>query len=246
MSETELTIPTPDGEIDAHLYRPASGSGPGVLFLTDIMGIRPENLGMAKRLADEGFVVLVPNVFYRTSKPPVFPFPINFGEERTMKRFGELAAPLTPDAIARDVTVLADYLHGLEGVAKGKIGVVGYCFTGAIALRMAASEPERIGAAASFHGGGLYTSKPDSPHTVLPQVKAELYFGHAVNDQSIPAEAIAKLEDSLAAWGGRFESETYEGALHGWTVPGRSGVYHHEQAERAHEKLVALFRRSLP
>jgi carboxymethylenebutenolidase len=124
------------------------------------------------------------------------------------------------------------------------MGVVGFCFSGAMAMRAAAARPDRIAAAASFHGGRLCTDQPTSPHRELPRIKARLYFGHAVNDKSIPAEQIAKFEESLKAWGGRYESETYEGALHGWTVPG-GHVYNHAQAERAFEKLTQLFAETL-
>jgi carboxymethylenebutenolidase len=119
------------------------------------------------------------------------------------------------------------------------MGVVGFCFSGQFALCVAAARSERIAAAASFHAGRLVTDAADSPHLLLPRIKARLYFGHAVNDQGMPAEAIAKLERALRAWGGAYESETYEGALHGWMIPG--GKSHHpEQAERGFAKLMAL------
>src|SRR5262249_47866130 len=127
----------------------------------------------------------------------------------------------------------------------GPIGVVGYCFTGALALRMAAARADRVAAAASFHGGGLYTAAPTSPHLVLPRVKARLYFGHAVEDRSMPAEAIARPGRALGGWGGRFESETYGGASHSWTVPD-SPIYNQPQAERAFAKLTELFAATLP
>ena len=124
------------------------------------------------------------------------------------------------------------------------MGVVGYCFSGAVALRMAAARPERIGAVASFHGGGLFTDASTSPHLVLPRVKAQLYFAHAVKDQFMPPEAIDKLDEALVAWGGKFESEMYDGALHSWTVPD-SPVYNPPQAERAFRKLTAFFAATL-
>ncbi|HUO36300.1 MAG TPA: dienelactone hydrolase family protein, partial [Candidatus Acidoferrum sp.] len=119
-----------------------------------------------------------------------------------------------------------------------------YCFAGAMALRIAAELPDKIGAVASFHGGGLYTNAADSPHTVLPRVKAQLYFGHAIEDRSMPKEAIEKFEQALAAWGGRFESETYDGAYHGWTTLD-SSVYNKPQAERAFTKFATMFKSAL-
>ncbi len=118
--------------------------------------------------------------------------------------------------------------------------MVGYCFTGAMAVRFAASQPDMFAAAASFHGGRLYTDEPTSPHTLLPQVKGRLYFGHAVEDRGMPKEAIEKFEHALAAWGGKYESETYAGAHHGWAVPDNPS-YNQPQAERAFQKLTALF-----
>jgi carboxymethylenebutenolidase len=247
MSEQAIEIRTPDGTADGFLYRPdAGGSGPGVLHLTDIRGVRAENRQMAQRLSNEGYTVLLPNVFYRTGKSPLFDFPIVMGEERTKKRMGELVGPLTPDAIGRDAAAFTDYLQSQLGEqSKRSLGVVGYCFTGGVALRMAAARPEQIVAAASFHGGGLYNDSPNSPHLVLPRVAARLYFGHADNDKSMPAEAIKKLEAALETWGGnRYESELYEGASHGWTVPG-SPVYNEPQAERAFQKLTQLFAQTL-
>jgi carboxymethylenebutenolidase len=129
-------------------------------------------------------------------------------------------------------------------VRPGKFGVAGYCFTGGYALRVAASQPDRVAAVASFHGGSLCTDAPASPHLLLPKIKSRLYFAHATKDRSMPPEAIAKLDAALAAWGGKYESEVYEGAFHGWTMRG-GAVYHHEQAERAFEKLTELFAQTL-
>jgi carboxymethylenebutenolidase len=215
-----------------------------VIHLTDIIGLRPAALAMAERQADQGYVVLVPNAFYRTSEPPLFAFTPNFGDAQTTKRFGELAGPLTPDALQRDAVSWVEFLAANGSVGAGPVGVVGYCFSGALAMRTAAARPDRIGAAASFHGGGLYNDTPNSPHHLLPRIKAQLYFGHASNDRSMPQAAIENLDRALAAWGGRFESEVYEGALHGWTVPG-GAVYNEPQAERAFGKLMELFERAL-
>jgi carboxymethylenebutenolidase len=199
---------------------------------------------MARRLAEQGYTVLLPNVFYRTGRPPIFDFPFKMGEERSMKRLAELAGPMPPDAMERDASAYVDFLAAQDCVSDGVMGVVGYCFTGSMSMRRAARWPGKIAAAASFHGGGLYTDGPTSPHLVLPRIKARLYFGHAIEDHSMSAEAIKKLEQSLAAWGGKYISETYDGAHHGWTVPD-SPVYNEPQAERAFEKLTALFAETL-
>jgi carboxymethylenebutenolidase len=240
-----VDILTADGTVDALLVRPdASETLPGVINLTDGLGFRPAFAEQSKRIAEHGFVVLTPNIFYRTTKPPVFPFEPDFTSEQTLKRFSELKAPLTPDAMARDASAYVDFLAAQPRVSRGPMGVVGFCFAGQFALRAAAARPDRIGAAASFHGGGLFTDSDQSPHLVLPKVKARLYFGHAVNDRGMPPEAIAKLEAALKAWGGEYESETYEGALHGWMIPG-GRVYHPVQSERGFEKLIELFDETL-
>lgn len=244
MSEQAIEVRTPDGVVDGFFYPSVTGSGPGVIHLTDIRGIRPATRELSQRFAADGYSVLLPNVFYRSGRPPLFDFPVVFGEERTNKRFGELVKPLTPDAVARDAVALTDYLAGLTGVRQGQQAVVGYCFTGAMAMRYAATCPDRIAAVASFHGGGLLNDQPTSPHLVLPQIKARLYFGHAIEDRSMPAAAVEKLGQALAAWGGRYESETYDGAYHGWTMPD-GAIYDQAQAERAYVKLKELLDQSL-
>ena len=245
MIEERIEIRTPDGIVDGVLFRPeGKGRSPGLIHLTDAGGIRPAPLDMARRQAEQGYIVLVPNVFYRTGRPPLFDFKPDFGDARTMTRFHELTAPLTPDAMAHDASSYVDFLAGHSAVSATPVGVVGYCFTGAMALRSAAARPDRIRAAASFHGGGLYTDTPQSPHLAIPRVKARLYFGHAVDDRSMPQEAIDKLDRALEAWAGNHESEVYEGAYHGWTVPD-SPTYNEPQAERAFVKLKELFANAL-
>lgn len=246
MIESALSIETPDGVADALLLQPPSGaSGPGVIHLTDIRGIRDSQREMAGRLVARGFVVLMPNVFYRTGRPPVFDMPFIPGDERAMKRFQELTSPLTPEAIERDMAAYIDFCTAQRAVRRGKIGLVGYCFSGKLALYGAAVRPDVVAAAASFHGGGLATDAPTSPHRLLSRVKAALYFGHAVEDRSMPAEAITTLDRALAEWGGHYESEVYDGARHGWTVPDHVGAFNPPQADRAFEKLLALFDRTL-
>jgi len=245
MNEQAIEIRTTDGTADGFLYR-AEGARrlPGVIHLTDIGGIRPSHRAMAKRLAEKGYAVLMPNVFYRTAKPPVMDVTIPMGDERRMKRFGELRAPMTPDAVERDGKAYINFLAGYDGVSGGSIGVVGYCFTGAMAMRTAAAMPDKVSAVASFHGGGLYTDEPTSPHLVLPRIKARLYFGHATKDLSMTPEAIEKFDRALAAWGGKYQSEVYEGAFHGWTTSD-APVYNQPQADRAFDKLTELFAATL-
>lgn len=244
MIEQAVEIQMATGTSDGFLFKPDTGRARGVLHLTDIGGIRPSHREMARRLAAAGYTVLLPNVFYRTGRPPMFDFTPKMGDARTMKRFGELAGPMTPDATTQDGAAYVDFLAAQDSVANGPIGVVGHCFTGAMAMRTAAVRPEKIAAAASFHGGGLFTDAPTSPHLVLPRIKAALYFGYAIEDASMPVAAIEKLERALAQWGGRYESETYDGAHHGWTSAD-SPVFNQRQADRAFEKLTAFFAKSL-
>lgn len=245
MTEQPVEIRTADGTCDGVLFTAEDDRRlPGIIFLTDIGGVRSSQRQMAERIAGEGYTVLMPNIFYRTGKPPVWNFKPNFGDERTARRMAELRGPLTPEAVERDGAACVDFLAGRPSVSSAPMGVVGYCLSGSFAMRTAAARPERIAAAASFHGGGLYTNAPDSPHLTLPLIKARLYFGHAVQDKTMPQEAIGKFDQALEEWGGRYESEVYEGAYHSWTVPD-SPVYNQPQAERAFEKLKALFGEAL-
>ena len=244
MMEELLQIRTADGAMDALLVRPDSRDPlPAVINLTDGLGFRQAFADQSKRIAEHGYVVLTPNIFYRTSKLPVFDFEPDFATERTRQRFGELKAPLTPDAMARDGSAYVDFLAAQSFVSSGPMGVIGFCFAGQFALRVAAARADRIATAASFHGGGLFTDTDESPHLVLPRVKARLYFGHASNDQSMPAAAIEKFENALEAWSGTYESETYP-ARHGWMIPGGK-VHDPAQAERGFAKLMELLDVSL-
>lgn len=242
--EKNFEIATADGVTDAILYTPGEASYPGLLFYTDIFGVRPANQGMAQRVAEQGYAVLMPNVFYRYGRPPFADASFRWGEPDSMKIIDGLFASLTGAMMEKDAPVYAEALLNRPEVSEGKIGAVGYCFTGAMALRTAAVCADSIAAAASFHGGLLVTDAPDSPHSRIPQVKGELYFGHAVEDPIMPPDAIEKLNDTLKAWGGRYESEVYEGARHGWTVPGRD-IYNPTQAERHYRKLFDLLKRNL-
>jgi len=244
--DERVEMASPDGVIDGIICAPdGAARRPAVLVLTDIGGLRPSQIDRGRRLAAEGYVVCLPNVCYRTRRPPLFDFPRDMKDERTRQRFAELTAPLTPEAVARDAQVYVDWLSARPDVAPEAMAVVGHCFSSSIALRIAAARPDRIAAVASFHGGGLATEAVTSPHLLLPKVRARLYFGHAVNDGSMPADAIARLDRALEAWGGRYESEMYEGAFHGWTASDNP-AFNAEQAERAFEKLTGLLAATLP
>jgi carboxymethylenebutenolidase len=236
----QVEIPTADGTIDAVLVRPETARPlSGVIVLPDGLGPRQVFVDLSQRIAECGYVVLTPNIYYRTARPPVFDFEPDFTSERTMNRFRELTSPLTPEAMARDGSAYIDFLAADPLVRRGPMGVIGFCFTGQFALRMAAARPDRIAAAASFHGGGLVTDTDRSPHVVLPDVTARLYFGHAVNDQSMNVQAIETLGHALQDWGGTYENDTYEGARHGWMIAD-SKAYHPEQAASGFAKLMAL------
>lgn len=239
MAEQKVEIRTADGAADATLVRPGgSGSGPGVIVLTDIWGVRPAYVDLAKRIAEHGYVVLLPNIFYRSGRPPMTEN-MDAQDPQTRARMGEITAPLTPDAMERDAGAYVDFLASQPFVSGGPMGVVGFCFAGQFALRTAAARADRIGAAASFHGGGLYHDEDSSPHRVLPRVKGRLYFGHATNDNSMTSGQIEMFEGALERWGGEYASETYS-ARHGWMIPGRE-IYDPENAAKGFEKLLELF-----
>jgi len=242
--EQKIQIPMAEATASGYLYtefpegeRPEPR--PGVVFLTDAGGMRPSAREAAQRLANQGFTVLLPNVFYRVGDPPFFTPPLDLQDPKVRATFAALVGSLPPSNMEADGGYYVDFLAARPETADRPIGVVGHCMTGSMALRTAAARPDVVGAAASFHGGRLYVDSPESSHLVLPRVKARLYFGHAENDRSMPAEAIEKLESALAAWGGQYESEVYAGALHGWTTTD-SPVYHEQQADRAFQKLLGL------
>jgi carboxymethylenebutenolidase len=245
MAEQELEIKTQDGTSDSVLYHPeGTRPRPGVLYLTDIGGIRDANRQSAARLAQQGYAVLMPNIFYRTSRVPLQPSLRTLDDEGRKKRMAELSGPLTPEAMERDCSSYIDLLTSQSCTRPGMIGVAGYCFSGKMAMFAAATRPDKVAAIASFHGGGLCTDAPTSPHLALPRIKARTYFGHADKDHSMSEEAIAKFELALAKWGGKYESEIYRGAFHSWTSSD-SPVYNQVEAERAFKKLLQLLQETL-
>lgn len=242
----DVDIKTADGVMDAKLFRPeGAGPWPAVIMLADAFGIRPAFESMARRLSKAGYVVLLPNVFYRDGHTSKLDLNGSFADETFRKRIYGLIGSLTPERQKLDAGAELDFLSRQPFVKGPKAGVAGYCFSGGIAVRMAADFPERIGAAASSHGGRLATESPDSPHRRVGEVKGELYFGHADNDDSMPAQAIQTLEAALKDAGVKHVSELYPGARHGYSVEG-SAAFNAEAAETHWRRLQELFGRTLP
>ncbi|NOK20379.1 dienelactone hydrolase family protein [Corallococcus carmarthensis] len=241
----DVDIKTADGVMDAKLFQPeGAGPWPAVIMIPDAFGIRPVFEDMALRLAKSGFVVLMPNVFYREAPSSKLDLQGSFADEAFRKRLYGLIGALTPERLKADAGAELDFLARQPFVKGPKAGVAGYCFSGGIAVRMGADFPDRIGAVASSHGGRLATDAPDSPHRLVGKVKAELYFGHADQDSSMNADAIRTLEAALKDAGLKYRSELYPGAQHGYTVPG-SPAFNAEAAETHWSRLVDLFGRTL-
>jgi carboxymethylenebutenolidase len=250
--ETDVEIKTPDGTCDAAFIRPKSGSHAGVLIWPDALGLRPSMRGIGRRIATEGYSVLVPNPFYRVSKAPFTDAStFNFKNPDDMAKIVPLMASVNaPGNAEKDATAYVSFLDVQKEVNKAnKIGTQGYCMGGALVVRTAATLPDRIGAGASFHGGGLVTDKPDSPHLLAPKIKAHMYFGIASSDDIKQPDAKDKLKEAFAAAKVPAEIEVYP-AQHGWCVPDmpmRDGapIYNKPEAERAWAKLVALYNSAL-
>jgi carboxymethylenebutenolidase len=245
MDGQSVDITTPDGVADAYLARPDDRPHPGVLFIMDAYGLRPTIYEMADRIAADGYVVLAPNVFYRAGRAPVLPMPDeNDPDART--RFFQSLRPLidqlTPDRLAVDATAYLDYLAEVAG--PGPVAITGYCMGARVGWRIAATHPDRVAALAGFHGGGLATDAPDSPHRSAREVNAELYFGFADQDRSMTAEQIATFERALDEAGRRYRSEVYEGAQHGYTMAD-TAAYNEPARERHFRELRTLLDRVL-
>ena len=250
MIDSDVQVTTAAGVCDAALIHPRDGSWPAAILFTDVFGLRPTMRDMAKRLAADGFTVLVPNPFYRTSKPPGLSLDFDFKNPADRAKIDVLRAPLTSDAVMQDATAYVKFLDSQASVnKKAKMGVFGYCMGGPMTMQAAAANPDRIGAGASFHGGGLVTDKPDSPHLSVPKMKAQYYFGIAMNDDQRQPEAKTKLDEAFKAAKLPAKIEVYDGCLHGWCVkdmPMADGkpIYNEPQAERAWGELVSLFKRA--
>jgi carboxymethylenebutenolidase len=250
MMDTDVQVTTADGVCDAALIHPQKGSWPGVILFADVFGLRPTMREMAKRLAADGFTVLVPNPFYRTSKPPGLSTDIDFNNPADRAKIDALRAPLTGEAVMQDASAYVKFLDSQASVNKSaKMGVFGYCMGGPMTMQAAAANPHRIGAGASFHGGGLVTDKPDSPHLLIPKMKAQYYFGIAMNDDQRQPDAKTKLDAAFKSAKLQAKIEVYDGCLHGWCVkdmPKAAGkpIYNEAQAERAWGELVSLYKRA--
>ncbi|MFC4149607.1 dienelactone hydrolase family protein [Micromonospora mangrovi] len=248
MRTTTVDVPVGDGVADAYLVRPdGDGPFPPVLLFMDAFGLRPRLAEMAGRIAAEGYVVLVPNLFHRFGRAPLVDLSGLADAERRGALFGQLnpmIGALTPDLVAGDTAAYLDFLAAQPGVAAGPAAITGYCMGGTNALRAIEAHPDRIAAVASFHGGRIVTDAPDSPHLAVGAVTGELYFGHADNDQSMTAEQIATLEKALDAAGVTYRSEVYTGAHHGYTMAD-TPIYDEAATERHWTALFDLLDRTI-
>jgi carboxymethylenebutenolidase len=242
----DVDIKTPDGTADAYfVYPSAKGKYPAVLIWPDIFGLRPAFKEMARRLAESGYAVLVVNPFYRAKKAPTAPEHPNFQDPATRDALMGLMNALTPEGEVTDAKAFVTWLDTQPAVdKKKKMGTTGYCMGGPFTLRTAATIPNRVGAGASFHGGGLVTDKPDSPHLLIPKIKAQYLFAIAENDDQRQPEAKTTLHDAFAKAKLPAEIEVYAGAQHGWCPPD-SAVYNHDQAEKAWSRMLVLFKTAL-
>jgi carboxymethylenebutenolidase len=252
--ESDVVVKTPDGMCDAAFIHPTTGSHPGVIIWPDAFGLRPSMRDIGKRIAAEGYSVLVPNPFYRLAKAPVIqdPSSFNFQNPADMAKLGPLMGSINAAGAAeKDAVAFVAFLDAQKEVNKSKkIGTQGYCMGGPLVVRTAAAVPSRVGAGGSFHGGGLVSDKPDSPHLLASKIKARMYFGIASNDDMRQPDAKDKLKEAFAAAKVPAEIEVYPGALHGWCVPDmplQNGmpIYNKPDAERAWGNLVALYKAGL-
>lgn len=245
VAETDVMVKTADGSIDAALFHPKGhGSWPAVLLWPDILGLRPVFREMGRRLAAEGYVVLVPNPFYRTRRAPIVTGPFDFNDKAAVGKLFVLKDSLTDARIDSDIKALFAFLDHQPQVDRHKgAGVQGYCFSGPFAFRAAALEPARIRAVATFHGGGLVTKDPSSPHLLIPKSRAAYLVDIARNDDQKQPEAKNVLKATFASAKRPASVEVF-GADHGWCVAG-SPTYNEAEAERAWKQLLQLYRTRL-
>lgn len=242
--EKDVDIKTPDGTADAALFYPeGKGSWPAVLMWPDIMTLRPVFREMGRRLAAEGYVVLAPNLYYRGGKASGAD--LNFSTPEGRAKITPLRAMLTDAGIDKDAVAFMGFLDAQPQTNKArKAGVQGYCMGGPFAFRTAAAVPARIGAVATFHGGGLVSDQASSPHLLIPKTRAEYLVCIAANDDQRSPDDKTKLKAALDAAGRPNKVEVYAGANHGWTVPGGQ-AYNQASAEKAWTELLALYKRAL-
>ena len=245
LNREEISIQTPDGDCPAHLFTPdGAGPWPAVLFFMDGLGIRPALLAMAARPAATGYVVLLPDLFYRAGRyEPLVPAEI-FASGDVRAALAPLLASTDNRRAAQDAAAFLAYLDDRPEAAGGKVGATGYCMGGGIALTVAGTYPDRVAAAASFHGGNLATDDANSPHRLAPAMRARIYVAAADADAFYPPEMAERLEGALAAAGVDHRCETYPGALHGWTMTDLP-VYDAAAAERHWRELARLFGETL-
>jgi carboxymethylenebutenolidase len=240
VTEADVTVKTPDGNCDAYFVHPASGTGAGVLLWPDIFGLRPSMRQMGKRLAESGYAVLVVNPFYRVHKAPTAPQ----GAATQIKEMMPLAQGLNETTHMTDAKAFIAWMDQQASVAKNrKVGTQGYCMGGPIAFRTAAAVPDRVGAVASFHGGGLVTENPNSPHLQASKTKAQFLVAIAANDDQRSPKDKDVLKETFAAAKLPAEIEVYSGA-HGWCPPD-STVYNEPDAEKAWSRLLVLYGKAL-
>jgi len=245
VTESEVNVKTPDGTADCYFVHPATGTAPGVVVWPDILGLRTAFRKMGKRLAESGYAVLVVNPFYRGKKAPVVPEGTVFNDPAVNNVIRPIAANLNATTHTTDAKALIAWLDSQTSVANNKkIGTTGYCMGGPIVMRTAAAVPERVGAAATFHGGPLLTAMPDSPHLLIPQMKAQFLIAVAENDDMREPNTKTTLKEGFAKANLPAEIEVYAGAQHGWCPPD-SPVYNEAQAENAWTRLLALFGKAL-
>ena len=240
-----IEIEAPAGPAEAIVARPSTGTGPfpGVILYMDAFGLRPRIQEMAQRIADWGYVVLAPNVFYREGTAaelaPAGDMSTKEGREAAGKAAFPRVGRLTPDKALPDIDAWVSALAALDGVAAGPIGTTGYCMGARLAVRTATSHPEVVAACGGFHGGGLATEDSDSPHLGLGNARARFVFGHADHDRSMAPDAVARLGEALKDAGLEASNEVYEGAPHGYTMADTS-AFHPEATERHFRELRAL------
>ena len=253
VTEKNVTINTPDGTCDAAYFHPASGKHPAVLLWTDAFGLRPSMRDMGRRLAADGYAVLVPNPFYRIGKGPFYETAANvdFKDKATFAKIGPLMSSIGASGAAeKDAVEFVKFLDAQPEVDKGrKIGTQGYCMGGALVLRTAAAVPARIGAGASFHGGGLVTDKPDAPYTLAPKIKAQLLIAIAGSDDEKQPDAKDVLRKAFDDAHVNARVEVFA-EQHGWCVPDMpqndgKPIYNQADAERAWSELLALYKTAL-
>jgi len=245
VTETDVDIKTPDGVADAYFVHPSHGRHPAVLMWTDIMGLRPAFRAMGKRLAESGYCVLVPNPFYRAGRAPVVAEGASIEDDATRKTLMSLMATLTPEVQFSDARTYIDYLVAQPAVdAKRKLGTAGYCMGGPMTFRTAAIAPERVGAGASFHGANLANDQPDSPHLLVPKIRARYLIAIAESDDQRDPAAKTLLGEAFANAGRKAEIEVYAGTIHGWCALD-SKVYNQAQAQKAWSRMLALFQSAL-